>query len=212
MPTISCEADIDHHLKQLVIIDKRLVAILNVVPNVPLRLRDPGFSGLAQIVVGQLLSVASAKAINQRLAALVSPLTAENYLAENAQALLKCGLSNAKYATLQGIAAAQMTGELDFTQIATLEESDAMAALCQYKGIGPWTAQVYLLFCAGHADIFPAGDLALQKAVAAALELDERPNTKQTAQIAAQWSPHRGTAARLMWAYYAVLKQREGIA
>lgn len=211
MPAISCEADIDRHLKQLIIIDTRLAAILNIVLNVPLRLRDPGFAGLAQIVVGQLLSIASAKAINRRLEILVSPLTAENYLQQETQALLNCGLSNAKYATLQGIAAAEVAGEFDFTKIADLDEGDAMAALCQFKGIGPWTAQVYLLFCAGHADIFPAGDLALQKALAAALSLTERPNSQQTAKIAEQWAPHRGTAARLMWAYYAVIKQREGI-
>ena len=211
MPVISCEADIDHHLKQLVLIDPRLAAIQQSVPNVPLRLREPGFAGLAQIVVAQLFSVASASAINQRLAKLVSPLTAENYLAQDAQALLDCGLSNAKYATLLGIAHAEVAGALNFSDIAKLDEPDAMTQLCHYKGIGPWSAQVYLLFCAGHADIFPAGDLALQKAVAAALELDERPSTKLTAQIAQQWAPHRGTAARLLWAYYAYLKNREGI-
>jgi len=211
VPIISCEADIDHHLKQLVIIDPRLAAIKQCVPKVPLRLREPGFAGLAQIVVAQLLSVASASAINQRLAKLVLPLCAENYLATDPQSILACGLSKAKYRTLQGIAQAESQGDLNFSVIAKLPEREAMAELCQYKGIGPWSAQVYLLFCAGHADIFPAGDLALQKAVAAVLALDERPSTKATAQIAAQWAPHRGTAARLMWAYYAVLKQREGI-
>ena len=211
MSVISSKADLDQHLKKLVLIDPRLVAILKSVRQVPLRLREPGFAGLAQIVLAQLLSVASASAINQRLASLVTPLTAEHYLATDAKALLACGLSRAKHATLEGIAAAESSGDFNFTDLTTLHETAAIAALCQFKGIGPWTAEVYLLFCTGHADIFPAGDLALQKALSVALNLDQQPTAKQAAIIAGQWAPHRGTAARLMWAYYAYLKQREGI-
>ncbi|EPJ45328.1 MAG: hypothetical protein OFPII_28480 [Osedax symbiont Rs1] len=215
MNNINCQADLDADIGQLLQQDPRLTAVLNIaltdVESIPLRLRAGGFAGLATIIVGQLLSVASAKAISGRLKQLVTPLTAENYLAIDRQLLLDCGLSNSKYQTLQGVASAQVAGELDFTQLAKLSAPQALALLCAYKGIGPWTAEVYLLFCIGHRDIFPAGDLALQKAVAAALGLKATPQAKQMRSIAEQWSPYRGSAARLFWAYYAQLKQRSGI-
>jgi DNA-3-methyladenine glycosylase II len=81
-----------------------------------------------------------------------------------------------------------------------------MAAMTAIKGIGPWTAEIYLLFCGGHADIFPAGDLALAEAVRAALKLDERPADRALREIAAAWAPWRGVAARLFWAYYRAIK------
>jgi len=192
-------------------LDQRLQPVLAAVDNVPLRLRAPGFDGLAHIVVAQLLSVASAKAISVRLSTLVSPLSAVNFLSVEPQLLLDCGLSKAKLRTLTAVAQTEMQGQLCFVDIAKQEVGMATAELCAIKGIGPWTAQVYLLFCAGHRDIFPAGDLALQKAVEHALDLEDRPSEKQLRDIAAAWSPYRGSAARLMWAYYAQLKNRQGI-
>jgi len=208
---ITSQADVSQDLQLLVQIDQRLQPVLAAVDNVPLRLRTPGFDGLAHIVVAQLLSVASAKAISARLNTLVSPLSAANFLSVEPQLLLDCGLSKAKLRTLTAVAQAQMQGQLCFVDIAKQEVGMATAELCAIKGIGPWTAQVYLLFCAGHRDIFPAGDLALQKAVEHALDLEDRPSEKQLRDIAAAWSPYRGSAARLMWAYYAQLKNRQGI-
>ncbi|MEM5527337.1 DNA-3-methyladenine glycosylase 2 family protein [Gammaproteobacteria bacterium AS21] len=203
--------DVNADLAALIAIDSRLKAVLDKVVEVALRLQPSGFAGIAHIVVGQLLSVASARAISSRLNALVTPLTASEFLRVDDSALLKCGLSNAKLRTLTGLAQAQVAGQLDFNHLAQLSVTDATAELCQYKGIGPWTAQVYLLFCVGHRDIFPAGDLALQKAVAHAFDLDSKPDAKALAQIASQWSPYQGSAARLFWAYFAYLKQREGV-
>jgi len=82
--------------------------------------------------------------------------------------------------------------------------------LCTVHGIGPWTADIYLLFCVGHADIWPAGDLALQEAARIALALPSRPDAKQTSHLAEPWRPWRGVAARLLWAYYRAIKQRDG--
>ena len=84
---------------------------------------------------------------------------------------------------------------------------EAMADMTALKGIGPWTGEVYLLFCAGHPDIFPAGDLALQEAIRHAFNLENRPSEKDTRVIAETWSPHRGVAARLFWSYYRTIKK-----
>jgi len=101
-----------------------------------------------------------------------------------------------------------LTGQqLDLEQICGLDADDAMRQLTSLKGIGPWTAEVYLLFCAGHQDIFPAGDLALQIAVEDGLGLTKRPDGKALQKIAETWSPWRGVASRLFWAYYARMKQ-----
>ena len=211
MLNITCQADVDADIQQLLKKDPRLERVCAVIDQVPLRLRAGGYAGIAQIVVGQLLSVASANAISKRLNALVSPLTAENYLKQDKQALLDCGLSNAKYNTLTVLAHAQINAELDFDALAELPAEQALKRLCEFKGIGPWTAQVYLMFCLGHKDIFPVGDLALRKGVEQALNLAQTPSQKETAQIASEWAPFRASAARLIWAYYAVIKQREGI-
>ena len=88
----------------------------------------------------------------------------------------------------------------------------AIAHLTMIKGVGPWTAEIYLLFCVGHPDVFPAGDLALKKAVVDALGLAALPSTKELIEIAAPWSPHRGAAALLLWRYFHALREKEGIA
>ena len=215
IPNITCQADVDADIQQLITQDPRLTVIFNELlaagVSIPLRLREGGFAGLAQIVVGQLLSVASACAIYKRLEQLVSPLNAQNYLQTQRQRLLDCGLSQSKYLTLQAIANAQQSGQFSFQQLTALDGSSALKILCEFKGVGPWTAEVYLLFCLGHRDIFPAADLALQKAVAVALQLNITPNAKDLRGIARQWSPYRSAAARLFWAYYGQLKGRAGV-
>lgn len=102
-------------------------------------------------------------------------------------------------------------GRLDFDHLETLPAEEAVAHLTLHKGIGPWTAEIYLMFCARHADVFPAGDLALQKAVAHALALPARPPPAELRSLAAPWSPHRSVAALLFWRYFAAMREREGI-
>ncbi len=116
-------------------------------------------------------------------------------------------MSRAKQATLGGLARQIVDHGLDLEGLCHRPASEAQAELTALKGIGPWTAEVFLLFCAGHRDIFPAGDVALQHALGQWLGLETRPNEKKVRELVLQWSPHRGIAARLFWAWYAILKQ-----
>lgn len=210
MKTIETEADVLNALKELGQIDKRLHPVIDLAGDVPIRRRAPGFEGLAEIVVSQQLSKASANAIWTRLLETVRPLDASRVLDAEDERLRSAGLSAGKVRTLRACANAERNG-LDFDALADKQPDDAMTVLTAIKGIGPWTAEVYLLFCLGHPDIFPAGDLALQHAVRDALGLDERPGDKALREIASAWSPHRGVAARLFWRYYGVTRRRDAV-
>lgn len=201
---------LDRHLRALAEADPRLAPVLATAGEVPLRLRAGGFAGMAQIVCAQLLSVASAAAIYARLEQDLGQMGAETLLRADATRLRAAGLSHGKIATLRALADAEVTGRLDYASLAALPEGAARDALMQIKGIGRWSADVYLLFSTGHPDIFPAGDLALRKAVGHVLGC-AAPNEAEVRAIAADWSPWRGAAARLMWRYYAVVKSREGV-
>lgn len=175
------------------------------------RTSEPGFAGMAKIVCGQLLSVASARAIWSRYAAIEGALDAASFLCVEEALVRGAGFSAGKYRTVRAIAEAVVAGQLDFAHLETLPAAQAIKYLTAHKGIGPWTAEVYLVFCAGHPDIFPAGDLALLKAVHHGLGLDERPTIKQMIDLAVPWSPHRAAAALLFWRYFAVMRDKEGI-
>ena len=201
LEAVATEADIARALAALTARDPRLVAVIAAAGPVPLRRRSGGFEGLAGIVTGQQISNAAADAIWARLTASVDPFTPEAFLAAGQEALRQAGLSRAKVATLTGVALA-CRGGLEIEALARRPPEEAIAALTALKGIGPWTAELYLLFCLGHPDIFPAGDLALQAAVGDAFALERRPDEKALRAIAAAWAPWRGVAARLFWAYY----------
>jgi DNA-3-methyladenine glycosylase II len=173
----------------------------------PLRRRPPGFEGLARIIVGQQVSVASATAIWARTAAACSPFEPHVLLALEDKHLAGAGLSRPKIRTLRAIAEACSNG-LDLTRLEYFTEEEIHAALTEVTGIGPWTADVFILFCLGRADGWAPGDLALQIAAQYALELTERPGKGEMMEIAERWRPWRGVAARLLWAYYAALKQQ----
>jgi DNA-3-methyladenine glycosylase II len=177
---------------------------------VPLRRREPGFEGLCWIIAGQQVSTAAARAIFARLQAGVSPLAPQTVLAASDGDLRGCGLSAPKARAVRALAQACVDG-LDLAGLAALEAEAAHKALCAVKGIGPWTADIFLLFCLGHADAWPAGDLALQEALRMALGLKTRPDAKRATRLAERWRPHRGVAARLLWAYYGVMKGRTGV-
>lgn len=206
------ESDVARAVARLLEIDSSLIDVLAQVEEVPLRLRAPGYEGLASIIVAQQVSVASARAIWGRVADLVVPMTSAQLLSTDVDELRACGLSRTKFETLTRVAQVEADGEIDYFALADLSEPEARAALCALKGIGPWTAEIFLMFCAGHSDIFPCGDLALQKAVGHALQLADKPSEKELGEITARWAPHRATAARLFWAYFAAMKNREGIA
>lgn len=204
---IKSQTDIDKGMKYLCEISKELQAVSLIAEDVPLRLGEPNFEGLTAIIMAQQVSRASAYAIFGRLKKLVSPLIAENYLKAGEVAWIEAGLSRPKQKTMLAVCDAIINGSLDLEKLCDFPPEEAMKQMTLIKGIGPWTAEVYLLFNAGHADIFPAGDLALQEAVKLAFKLDERPSDKMTRKIAEQWSPWRGVAARLLWNYYAVMQK-----
>lgn len=207
---IQSSADIDEGLAALLAVDPRLKVIAQKAGPLPLRLNQPGFAGLAHIVVSQVVSRASADAIWRRMEHDVGEVTAHNYLAaKTAAEAPPFGLSRAKAKTLRGLATAVVEGKLNFDALSAMDEASAFSTLTSLSGIGPWTAQVYLMFCAGHADIFPSGDVALQAAVAQSFTMEARPTQKMLDEIALAWSPWRSVAARLFWVYYASMTRRE---
>jgi DNA-3-methyladenine glycosylase II len=210
MPTrIDTESDIATGLKVLLAADPRLAAVAEVAGPLPLRRRPGGFAGIAAIVVSQQLSTASSAAIWGRLAAAYDPFTPQRLLKARADRLASLGLSRPKIRALKEIARAIVGGSLDCDALPDMDADAAHAALCAVHGVGPWTADIYLLFCLGHADAWPAGDLALQEGARLAFALPERPTAKETLALAQPWRPWRGVAARLLWAYYRAVKQRD---
>lgn len=209
MQRIETEADIARGLDALVALDRRLGPVRAAAGAVPLRRSPPGFESLASIIVSQQVSRASADAIFGRLARLVDPLTPQGLLAAGETALIEAGLSRAKQRTLTAVSLAVASGALELEALSARPAEEAAAALTAIVGIGPWTAEVYLLVAAGHADIFPSGDVALQSAVAHALALERRPGGKALALMAESWRPWRSVAARLFWAYYRTIRGTE---
>lgn len=201
MRRISNLDDIAAGLEELCVLDPRLRSIRAVAGDVPLRLSRPGFGSLASIIVAQQVSRASADAIFGRLAGLVDPLTPAGVLAAGEDIFRQAGLSRPKQRTLLALANAVNEG-LDLDHLCSLEAGEAIDRLIAVSGIGPWTAQCYLLFSAGHPDIFPARDVALQNAVGHALAIAPRPGEKALVELAESWAPWRAVAARLFWAYY----------
>ncbi|MEE2950596.1 MAG: DNA-3-methyladenine glycosylase 2 family protein [Pseudomonadota bacterium] len=208
---ITCEADIAAGLDDLVALDPRLGPVVETAGMVPLRLRPGGLKGLCAIVTAQQVSKASADAIFGRLSDQADLDDALAVASLSDDAFRAAGLSRPKQRTILGLAEAAADGRLDFDRLSSASGPDAVAELMALKGIGIWTAQCYLLFCVGHADVFPGGDLALQAALAHAFALTERPKPKEADAIAAAWAPHRSVAARLLWAYYAATAWRDAV-
>jgi DNA-3-methyladenine glycosylase II len=181
--------------------------MLEVGGPTPLRRREPGFEGLAAIVVSQQVSTASANAIFGRLRAAIQPLNAQNLRAASDEPLRAAGLSAPKIRTLRALAEAIATNALDIDALASMTAEEAHEKLVAVKGIGPWTADIFLLFCLGHPDAWPAGDLALQEAARLALNLKKRPDTARLEKIGERWRPWRGVVARMLWAYYRARKE-----
>jgi DNA-3-methyladenine glycosylase II len=207
---IDTEADLDAALGALINADARFGAALTLAGRPSLRKRPDGFAGLAAIVVSQQLSTASAKAILGRLQNALNPLDHTAILRARPAKLAKAGLSAPKIRTLKAIAKAIDRDFLNLPALANCPADDAHAALTAIHGIGPWTADIYLLFCLGHADAWPAGDLALQEAARVLFALDTRPTAKQMQPLAERWRPWRGAAAYMLWTYYRHAKQRDG--
>lgn len=207
MPRIRNAADLARATTALVATDPRLGAIMEKTGALPLRLREPGFKSLIAIVVDQQISRAAADAIFGRLEARLDPFSPEAWLAAKDKHLSKAGLSGPKLKHARAIAERVTDGRLDFARLTRLSDDRARDYLIETPGIGRWTADIYLLSCMGRTDPWPAGDVALQAAVAHALALPARPNERDMHALAESWRPYRGVAARLFWAYYRALRE-----
>jgi DNA-3-methyladenine glycosylase II len=205
------DADLAVALAILAEADPRLARLIDIAGRPALRRRPAGFPGLCAIICAQQLSTASAAAIWGRLAAAFDPLHHDALRRARAAKLARIGLSRSKIKTLKAIGNAIAKGTIDLDALAGMEADDAHAALTALHGVGPWTADIYLLFCLGHADAWPAGDLALQEAARLAFNLERRPDTKDMIALAEEWRPWRGVAAHLLWTYYRAIKRRDGV-
>ena len=199
---IATADDIAEAVEALGLAEPRFAAIASATGLPSLRRSAGGVAGLLRIVVDQQISVAAGAAIWTRLEALLSPFEGARILAASDEDLRGCGLSGGKIRTLRAIAAAAAVGSLDFQRLKSLSDQEAAAMLTAVHGIGPWTADIYLLACLGRSDVFPAGDLALQAAAAAAFDLPVRPTAAVLRQMGEPWRPWRAVAARLLWAHY----------
>jgi len=205
--TIETDADLREGIRALRRKCPHLRRVHDRAGDPPLRRHAPGFEGLARIVVGQQLSIASAEAIWARVRAAVRPMSAKALLALSDDELRQAGLSRGKVKTLRAMSEAIEAG-LDLTQLAAAPEEVVHDTLTALPGIGPWSADIFLLFCLGRADAFAAGDLALQTAAANAMRLSQRPSREELLAIAERWRPWRGVAAHMLWAYYKVPVER----
>lgn len=206
---IKNESDIDFALEKLKELDPALIPIINSVDHVPLRLSKDGVEGLAKIVTSQLISRAAAEAIWLRIETELGEINEATILSQSEDELMALGLSRAKAKTFRTIAQASVSNAISFIELSRLPADKALKELMSLKGIGRWSAEVYLMFCCGHYDFFPAGDIALRSAAGEIFYQGERPDEKELRAISQRWSPYKSVAARLLWSYYAHMKNRE---
>ena len=167
------------------------------------RLRDRGYKTLLRTIVGQQVSVAAATSMWNKLEAeLGEEFTPGCLLKRDFDTLRACGLSRQKQGYARSLCELVDAGEIDFHALPDSDE-EAIEELTRIKGIGRWSAEIYLLFAEGRTDIWPAGDLAVQEGVKRLLDMEERPKEKETREIGDRWSPHRGAMAIFTWHYYA---------
>jgi DNA-3-methyladenine glycosylase II len=200
--------DAQRALDLLIVQDPDMAGILERAGPLPWRSRAPGFPGLLQAIVAQLISNAAASAIWNRLRAVPGALDPAGLLALPDEPLRAAGLSRPKVAHARALAQAFLDGTLDTEALGRMDDVAAIKTIVSVRGLGPWTAEVYLLFAMGRLDVFPAGDVALAAAAADLKQLPERPNPVALRALAEMWQPHRALAARLLWHHWRYLTGR----
>jgi len=183
-------------------LDDDLARVLDTLGAPPLWDRPPGFVTLLRIILEQQVSLVSADAMYRRLLGQIDPLTPENVLQKGESYLRSFGVTRQKAAYFVNVARAIRDGELDLNALAFETDEIAMARLTSVKGIGPWTARIYLLMVLCRPDVWPVGDVALATAFQKLKRLEQRPSQPELEEMALAWAPHRATAARLLWHYY----------
>lgn len=196
------ESNLREGLDEAAARDPDLAAALAAVGYPELRRREPGFATLLRAIVGQQLSVASAASIWRRVEAGLAPLGPESFLAATDEALRAMGLSAQKIRYGRSLSELIASGDLDLHALHQVEDEPAIEQLVKIKGVGRWTAEVYLLFALGRPDAFPADDLALMIAAQRMKRLADRPNRTAMVALAEPWRPWRGAVAHLLWQFY----------
>jgi DNA-3-methyladenine glycosylase II len=191
-------------------IDPDLAKILANHGTPPLWARAPGFVTLLRIILEQQVSLASADAMYRRLLASIEPVTPITVLEAGAPILRSLGITRQKATYFINVAEAIQTGELDLAELEGLGDEAAIEKLTSVKGIGPWTAKIYLLMALCRPDVWPVGDIALATAVKNMKGWQQRPTQPELSEIAKSWRPYRATAARMLWHYYLIKKSSKG--
>ena len=206
MQTLETEADLARALDLLCAAEPRFRAVLDRHGPPPLRRAERNLEALLRIVTDQLISLQAGAAIWRRIETELAPFDAHRLTSASEEDLMRLGLSRAKARSFRAAATAVVAGSLDFGSLGSLTDDEVRGKLLALHGIGPWTADIYLLSALGRADAWPAADLALQIAAHDLLQLPERPTAKAMARLAEAWRPFRSVAARLLWAHYRGLK------
>jgi DNA-3-methyladenine glycosylase II len=190
-------------LDALALREPQLASALARVGYPEARVREAGFATMLRTIIGQQVSVASAASVWKKLEAeLGTDFTPACLLSRDFDTLRACGLSRQKQGYARSLCELAQSGELDLHNLPA-DDEEAIALLTRIKGIGRWSAEIYLLFAEGRPDIWPAGDLAVQEGVKRMLDLEERPGENVTRKLAEPWSPQRGSMAIFTWHFYA---------
>ena len=203
---IDSEDDLRTAVDKLIAKDDRLAAVYDATGLPPLRRQPGGFRAVLYMITEQMISLQAAAAIWQRVEARFHPFDPAHMASADEADYRACGLSGPKLRSMQALAENVANGALNFDILPELDDTEVVVHLTRIRGIGDWTAQIYLLACLGRPDAWPAGDVALQTAMQHTLRLDERPKAKQMTELAEAWRPHRAVAARLLWAYYRTIR------
>ncbi len=182
--------------------DKNLARVVHQFGSPPLWAREPGFSTLVHIILEQQVSLASAKACFDKLSTRLPDLKPENFLTLSDRELLQIGFSRQKSRYTRILAQAIVDKCIDLNSFEKLPDDEVFTRLTALTGIGPWTANIYLLMALGRPDIWPQGDLALIVALKKLLKLERRPSSEEFHVFGEQWHPYRAVAARILWHYY----------
>jgi DNA-3-methyladenine glycosylase II len=206
MTTIKNTADLERGMIHLAQVEPQFASAYEETGPLPLRLRPEGFATLLDAIISQQLSVASASSIKKKMKS-IAAFEPENLGTLSDEDLRAAGMSAQKTRYARALAEAN----LPYEQFRRMSDAEVISALTAVLGIGQWTADIYLKFALGRADAFACGDLALQESAKILLGLEKRPTAKALETLAEKWRPWRSVAARLLWSYYHIAKEREGI-
>ena len=210
MRRIETESDITEGITALIAVEPRFGEIVRLTGHPPLRRTQGGFKALASIITEQMLSLHAANAIWKRMLERIDPFESQGVIDASDEVYREAGQSMAKVRTLRAIATGVIDGTLCFDDFEAMDDDAVQACLTSIKGIGPWTAEIYLLSCMGRRDVLPKGDVALQVAAELAFELEARPSAKELVAMSQPWRPWRSVAARVLWSYYRHVKLEGG--